>query len=161
MFCFTRFGIKDMVSKEAGVYPVFRTRIGRRTPRKCSREQIRAFFRRVRPEIRIFSQGQPVFVPSLGGLEVDWEAAEMRSNVDDPRVATYRFMTGLMDRSNKFGKRWTPNEEHKAVRDYKDGISIELIAERLGRSVYATRLRVFGRIGKWKTRDRGGAALRD
>lgn len=76
----------------------------------------------------------------------------MRSNLEDPKVPTYRFMTGLMDRPNKFGKRWTPNEEHKAVRDYRDGIPIELIAERLGRGVYATRLRVFGRIGKWKNR---------
>ena len=37
-----------------------------------------------------------------------------------------------------------PREEHKAVRDYKEGIPIELIAERLGRSIFATRLRVFG-----------------
>jgi len=81
------------------------------------------------------------------------EAAEMSSKVEDPKVATYRFMNGLVDPPHRYGKRWTPIEEHKAVRDYKDGITIELIAERLGRSIYATRMRVYGRIGKWKTRN--------
>ena len=74
----------------------------------------------------------------------------MSGEMEDPRVATYRFMTGLVEPPQSHGRRWTLSEEHKAVRDYKDGIPIELIAERLGRSVYATRLRVYGRIGKWK-----------
>ena len=73
--------------------------------------------------------------------------------MEDPKVATYRYMTGLVDPPHRYGQRWPPGEEHKAVRDYKDGIPIELIAERLGRSVYATRLRGNGRIGKWKIRD--------
>ena len=77
----------------------------------------------------------------------------MSSDVEDLKVATYRFMNGLDDPPQRYGQRWTPSEEHKAVRDYKDGIPIELIAERLGRSVYATRIRVYGRIGKWNTRD--------
>jgi len=74
----------------------------------------------------------------------------MNTKVDDPKVATYRFMNGLVDPPHRYGKRWTPSEEHKAVRDYRDGIPIELIAERLGRSIYATRMRLYGRIGKWK-----------
>ena len=77
----------------------------------------------------------------------------MSGDVEDPKVANYRFMTGLGELPHRFGQRWSPGEEHKAVRDYKDGIPIDLIAERLGRSVYATRLRVYGRIGKWKNRD--------
>ena len=85
----------------------------------------------------------------------------MSGDVEDPKVATYRFMTGLGEPPHRYGQRWSPGEEHKAVRDYKDGIPIELIAERLGRSVYATRLRVYVRIGKWKTRNIRNAALRD
>ena len=77
----------------------------------------------------------------------------MGSDMHDPKVATYRFMNGLVVTPHRYGQRWTPSEEHKAVRDYKDGIPIELIAERLGRSIYATRLRVYGRIGRWKIRD--------
>lgn len=77
----------------------------------------------------------------------------MSGDVDDPKVATYQFINGLVDQPHRYGQRWTLSEEHKAVRDYKDGIPIELIAERLGRSVSATRRRVYGRIGKWKTRD--------
>ena len=77
-------------------------------------------------------------------------AVEMSSKVEDPRVANYRFMNGLVAPLHRYGKRWTPSEEHKAVRDYKDGIPIDLIAERLGRSIYATQVRVYGRIGKWK-----------
>ena len=77
-------------------------------------------------------------------------AVEMSSKVEDPRVATYRFMTGLVDPPHRYGQRWTPSEELKAARDYKDGIPIDLIAERLGRNIYATRVRVYGRIGKWK-----------
>jgi len=85
----------------------------------------------------------------------------MGSNVEDAKVATYRFMTGLMDRQHKFGKRWTPSEEHKAVRDYKDGPPLEFIAERLGRSIYATRLRIYTRVGRWKDWDSRNAALKD
>ena len=77
----------------------------------------------------------------------------MSGDVEDPKVATYRFMNGLVVPPHRYGQRWTPGEEHKAVGDYKDGIPIELIAERLGRSVFATRLRVYGRIGRWKIRD--------
>ena len=77
-------------------------------------------------------------------------AVEMSSRVEDPKVANYRFMNGLVDPPHRYGKRWTPSEELKAVRDYKNGIPIELIAERLGRSIYATQVRVYGRIGKWK-----------
>ena len=77
----------------------------------------------------------------------------MSCDVEDPKVATYRFISGLVDLPHSYGRRWTPGEEHKAVRDYKDGIPIEYIAERLGRSVYATRIQVYGRIGKWKNRD--------
>ena len=85
----------------------------------------------------------------------------MSGDVEDLKVATYRFMNGLVDPTHRYGQRWTPSEEHKAVRDYKDGIPIELIAERLGRSVYATRLRIYGRIGKWKTHNIRNASLRD
>ena len=85
----------------------------------------------------------------------------MSSGVEDLKVATYRFMNGLVETPHRYGQRWTPSEEHKAVRDYKDGIPIELIAERLGRSVYATRLRIYGRIGKWMTHGIRNASLRD
>ena len=85
----------------------------------------------------------------------------MSSKVEDPKVANYRYMNGLMDLPHGYGQRWTPGEEHKAVRDYKDGIPIELIAERLGRSVYATRLRIYVRIGKWKTHSIRNASLTD
>ena len=85
----------------------------------------------------------------------------MSGGVEDPREATYRYMNGLVDPPHRYGQRWTSREEHKAVRDYKDGIPIELIAERLGRSAFATRLRVYGRIGKWKTHSIRNASLRD
>ena len=85
----------------------------------------------------------------------------MSGDVEDPGTATYRFMTGLVEPPHRYGQRWTPGEEHKAVRDYKDGIPIELIAERLGRSIYATRLRIYGRIGKWKAPSIRNASLTD
>lgn len=83
----------------------------------------------------------------------------MSGGVDDQKVATYRFINGLVELPHRYGQRWTPSEDHQAVRDYKDGIPIEYIAERLGRSVYATRLRVYRRIGKWKIYDIRNASL--
>ena len=74
----------------------------------------------------------------------------MSSNVEDPKMETYKFMTGLVDPPHGYAQRWTPREEHKAVSDYRAGIPIEYIAERLGRSVHATRTRVYQAIGKWK-----------
>ena len=50
----------------------------------------------------------------------------MSSDVEDLKVATYRYMNGLVEPPHRYGQRWTPSEEHKAVRDYKDGIPIEL-----------------------------------
>ncbi|MYD94207.1 MAG: hypothetical protein F4Y02_11060 [Chloroflexi bacterium] len=75
---------------------------------------------------------------------------EMSVAVEDPKVATYRFMTGQMDPPHMYGRRWTPGEEHNAVRDYKDGIPIKWIVERLGRSIYGTQVRKYEATGRWK-----------
>jgi len=88
----------------------------------------------------------------------------MSSNVGDPKVATHQFMTGLMDPPHRYAQRWTSSEEQEAVRAYKAGIPIEIIAGRLGRSIYATRLRIYRATGRWKTpnsQSRPDAALRD
>ena len=73
--------------------------------------------------------------------------------MESQEVATYRYLTRLIDPPHNYGRRWRLDEQIKAVRDYKDGIPLECIAERLGRSINATRIRVYRLIGKWKIRD--------
>ena len=76
--------------------------------------------------------------------------------MEDPKVALCRMQISVEDPPFRFGNRWTVEEEARAMRDYNDGIPIELIAKRLGRSIYRTRLRVVEAVGKWKTHNRQG-----
>ena len=46
------------------------------------------------------------------------------------------------------------------MRNYNNGIPIELIAERLGRRIYATRLRVYEAVGKSKTHNSSNSSER-
>ena len=39
----------------------------------------------------------------------------MRSDVEEPRVASYRFMNGLDNPPHRYGKRWTPSKVFCAV----------------------------------------------
>ncbi|MCY3777680.1 MAG: hypothetical protein OXH11_17025 [Candidatus Aminicenantes bacterium] len=54
----------------------------------------------------------------------------------------------------KYGKRWSSSEEEEAVREYKLGIPVEEVAARLGRSILATRTRIYFATGRWKHRSK-------
>lgn len=51
-----------------------------------------------------------------------------------------------------YGKTWTPEEHAEAIRLYKSGVPLNVIAERLGRSIAAVKLRIYYAVGKWSRR---------
>jgi len=73
----------------------------------------------------------------------------LEKEIRDLKVATYDWVSALIDVKFKFKHHWTESDRKRLIRDHRLGIPIPDLAERYGRSCGAVRAMLLA-YGAWK-----------